>query len=625
MGAVTRDDVWRLGAEESWLITAGRGWTSLATALGDADEKLRGCRRRLTADWEGSRAESYLGYAPSLAGDLSATSQMATDVQGVLTDLHGAVAEAEGRLASSYGRACVGTTNVFRFAGTVTFFGTEDEDPPNVDTEYAVAQGIVEELRETVRGKAGRLRTIAGSAQDVADAWSGPANGDPKWDAPSGASYDVQQTTLGSTTTVTTGDGDDVVTVTIDPETGDTLISISSIDPDACRVHELRIPAGQEVVINTGGGSDTIRVPEGVNTRLRFATGTGDDAVESQQATGGMEVFAGTGDDTVETGAGWDTIHGGAGDDYVDAGGGNDRVLGGDGNDILYGMGGNDRIHGGDGHDYLEGARGDDTLFGGLGDDIISGGFGDDTAHGGDGDDNLYAGAGADSFDAGRGNDKATAEDGDDVFGAERTVVVEIPSEEYYTKWLEFEADGSDAFKERILADLHMMASSETGQTMIEAQVAHYEASDDGWFDFSKEKVTIVEFHEQNGVAVTDLTVKINPDYQGSIGNSTDPQGWSGKPPVVVLFHELGHINQYRSHDWQDWYERDDDGNLVRDADGNLVKKQRSPGQPLIEMQNVGLDWDHDEVPGANGADYDWSLTENGFRDELDLPRRERY
>lgn len=173
-----------------------------------------------------------------------------------------------------------------------------------------------------------------------------------------------------------------------------------------------------------------------------------------------------------------------------------------------------------------------------------------------------------------------------------------------------------------------MMGSSKTGQEMIEQQIRQYEASG-GLFGLGKKKVTIVEFDDQNGYANSSMTVTINPDFRLGVGNSTDPDGQTLVPPIVVFFHELGHINQFRSHSWEDWYEKNPDGSLKtrRNSEGKLeyIPLTDSSGQPLIERQNVGLSWDTSRVPNANGDTYDPRYTENGFRDELNLPDRERY
>jgi hypothetical protein len=75
----------------------------------------------------------------------------------------------------------------------------------------------------------------------------------------------------------------------------------------------------------------------------------------------------------------------------VDAGAGNDRVWGGNGDDV---------IAGGDGNDRIFGRNGDDALDGGNGDDFLSGDVGDDDMVGGPGRDKLVGGIGNDSTDS---------------------------------------------------------------------------------------------------------------------------------------------------------------------------------------------------------------------------------
>jgi Ca2+-binding RTX toxin-like protein len=120
-----------------------------------------------------------------------------------------------------------------------------------------------------------------------------------------------------------------------------------------------------------------------------------------------IQIFTGSGNDTLTTGAGADFLSGGAGDDSLVAGAGSDWLDGGAGNDLLYGTfvsftqsnlnpdGGNTLI-GGEGNDELRGGGDGDQLFGGVGDDFLSGRNGADTLDGGDGVDL----ASFDEFDA---------------------------------------------------------------------------------------------------------------------------------------------------------------------------------------------------------------------------------
>ncbi len=140
----------------------------------------------------------------------------------------------------------------------------------------------------------------------------------------------------------------------------------------------------------------------------------------------GLDIYAGDGDDTVNSGAGDDVIYGGAGVDSIDAGAGNDLLVGGADADSLEGGAGNDTASytgsltdvsaslatglgsGGDaaGDQYfnienLTGGDGNDNLTGDANTNILSGGTGDDSLSGGAGDDILIGGIGGDMLDGG--------------------------------------------------------------------------------------------------------------------------------------------------------------------------------------------------------------------------------
>jgi hypothetical protein len=94
---------------------------------------------------------------------------------------------------------------------------------------------------------------------------------------------------------------------------------------------------------------------------------------------------------TVTGGAGDDTLNGGAGDDTVTGGGGNDTLNGGAGNDTVTGGGGNDTLNGGAGNDTVNGG-GNNTVTGGGGgggNDTVTSGGGNDTVTGGGENDDL--------------------------------------------------------------------------------------------------------------------------------------------------------------------------------------------------------------------------------------------
>ena len=175
-------------------------------------------------------------------------------------------------------------------------------------------------------------------------------------------------------------------------------------------------------------------------TTLNVFTGSGDNTVDLTgldaggfSSLGTVIVDGGDGDDLIigsntfaESllgGDGTDTILGQGGDDTVDGGDGNDSILGGtgadnidgdDGQDTIDGGADNDSIVAGDGQDSVGGGGGNDSIDGGNGRDTIDGGAGDDTLNGQSGRDSLEGGAGNDSVLAGSGNDIANGGDGDD-------------------------------------------------------------------------------------------------------------------------------------------------------------------------------------------------------------------
>jgi Ca2+-binding RTX toxin-like protein/GH24 family phage-related lysozyme (muramidase) len=107
-----------------------------------------------------------------------------------------------------------------------------------------------------------------------------------------------------------------------------------------------------------------------------------------------------------------DVIYAGTGNDFVDSGGGDDEVHAGTGNDTVFGQGGDDYIEGGDGDDVLNGdnsiaalsadKHGSDYIYGGSGNDSIYGEGGSDNLLGGDGNDYI---AGDDDTQQGYGDD----------------------------------------------------------------------------------------------------------------------------------------------------------------------------------------------------------------------------
>ncbi|AYY13038.1 hypothetical protein EF847_10335 [Actinobacteria bacterium YIM 96077] len=615
---VSLPDVWDLQANTGYLDTAQHAWQSLATDFGDEATNQRDRAAELRLNWECSMADSYFEHAGRVATVLGDASDACGKIADLLGQLKTDVRDAQDELDTSFARASAGTKSAVRADGMVTFTPwNDDDDLSHVYAEFDIAQGIVDDAIGLVRNRDETLLELGRDLYALARAWGDAADGtDPGWDVPTGTTYGVQVTSLDGTSVITTGDGADHVEVSIDPDSGETVVTITDASGN---VTTERIAAGEEVVLNTGRGSDEIFVPPGTAVHVRFATGAGDDTVSAQGSEGDIEVFGGDGFDTTETGTGDDFVSGGRGDSYIDGGAGDDVLAGRHGDDVIYGMDGNDVVLGGAGRDYLEGAAGDDRIFGGDGQDTVSGGYGDDRIFGGTGNDTIYAGGGNDTIDGELGRDEIYMEQGDDAPAGESVVIVEIPSEEEYLRWLEFEVGGSQEFKDRVLADLHMMASSPTGQKMLERQGEHYDNS--GFLGFGKDKVTIAEHPGGNNSASysgDDYRVELDVNHLAPGYDMGYTENYDITPPAVFFFHELGHINQYRTGEHEQF--RD-----PSDPDG---KARYSDGTPLIERQNVGLPWDADwdgTTAEEIDPDYDFDYTENAFRDELGLPDRNQY
>jgi hypothetical protein len=171
-------------------------------------------------------------------------------------------------------------------------------------------------------------------------------------------------------------------------------------------------PNDDRDTVDGGAGNDTIL--------------TGDDA---------DLVDGGAGNDSIDAGVDNDTVTAGDGDDTVIGDEGRDSILGGIGNDLLYGglttptaadivnAGGADplpannadTIGGGEGNDTIFGFDDNDSLTGDAGNDVIDGGIDDDTLDGGAGADSLIGGQGNDSLAGGDGNDTLAADAGNDT------------------------------------------------------------------------------------------------------------------------------------------------------------------------------------------------------------------
>ena len=362
---------------------------------------------------------------------------------------------------------------------------------------------------------------------------------------------------------------------------------------------------GGNNIISAGRGDDTVSTTSGDN---RIYAGRGYDTVTT--GNGDNVIDGGSGDDTITTGSGDDVIYGGSGDDRIDTiRGGNNQVSAGDGSDIVYGSeDGDDHIYGGAGDDFVSGVGGDNHIDGGSGNDVLYGGRGNDVIYGGDDDDVIYGGKGEDYVDGGDGNDDAyIQDDSDTVSDASETVEnVDIADTSFIT------IEGSSHFTARTQADLDLIASSPAGSDMIEELAADIDPN----FMPGNNELIITETTDQNGYASTSESIFGNHDSQIQYNPTFELDGGL---PVNTLYHEMAHVHSY----WNDHIDRSDytGGDDWRtDDDGNPEPV------PNSERQATGLPIDADgDGDYEIDPDHPYHLTDNGLRDEMGLPIRDRY
>lgn len=419
-------------------------------------------------------------------------------------------------------------------------------------------------------------------------------------------------TRTGNEVVIDAGAGNDRIHISQNATTGEVTVAVNG--------EKELFSASDQLVIRAGEGNDSIWVDQQVNVRLRLEGGAGDDFIRGGNAA-----------DQIEGGAGNDRLHGGGGDDYINGSKGRDTIYGDMGNDVVYGGRGDDALFGNTGNDYLEGGAGADRICGNDGNDLLSGGTGGDRLNGGYGDDVLYAGSGQDWLAGNAGDNKLFLQNEDSMPSSRQgtsdtVVIVEMVGNPGGTGLV---VSGTDAFKERVEADIEMLRSSPNGREMLSTFDAAN--SNDGV------TVTISQITDPNGYAdwanrtnpsapqpfldpVTgtkgtpnDVTIGYNPGFMPILhfadGSATELL------PNVVLFHEMAH-----AYDMTHGTLRTEH---YRGADAT------DHGIRTSERVAVGLPIDHDlngataeQTDSANHAD---NLTENALRREMNLPTRDHY
>jgi Ca2+-binding RTX toxin-like protein len=396
----------------------------------------------------------------------------------------------------------------------------------------------------------------------------------------------------------TTGAGDDKVGVKQrDDGTLDVQVNGES--------YEVRLGQGQELTIRAGAGDDVIEVASNVKVNIVVEGGDGNDTITT-----------GAGDDRIDGGAGNDVISSGAGRDDIFGNSGNDTITGGDGVNIIHGGDGDDQVTAGRGTNFVEGGAGNDSIRGGGVSDILSGGTGNDRITVGDGASRVYAGAGDDVIDNAGDNTVVYAETADLVNAATNSAPTVLNVAIDANAGSTIRIEGSEAFVQRIQAEMDFLRASPVGQQML--------AEFDRAADAKGNTVTIKELaNEQNGYAQTfsrdadirngragaggDVDISYNPSFHMD----------AFPAPVVVLYHEMSHAYNGVNGTFQPGTYRGEgpDSGRVPNAERQAVG---------LETSATPFDFDGDPSTPATTSNPD-HLTENGFREELGLPDRPSY
>jgi Ca2+-binding RTX toxin-like protein len=614
--SITVPDVWYLRASPDRISSAGQAWQAYAGRARVAAEAVDAAAQRVyEAEWAGDTAETYDAHRRKLTRDVTETADLAGAVAAALDATADALRTAQRRLDQSWTTVTGRVPWTYDGANNIVFRPRTPEEIPHIDAAVREAQEIRTGLDDALLDHVVAMERTRADWRGIATTWESKAAGtsDPFTLPPeANGTYVIRD---GDRVVVNTGPGNDTVSVTTDPATGEQLVTVNGVT--------YRYPAGAEVTIRAGEGDDEVAVAPG--TRIRFTLLGGEGADTIRGGAGDDTVLGLDGRDNVHAGDGNDRVSGGADRDYLDGYRGNDLIDGGHGDDIAYGLSGDDRVYGGEGRDYLEGATGADTVDGGAGADIVSGGRDDDRLRGGAGDDAVYAGHGRDTTEGGSGRDTAYAEAGDRSADTERVVTIEVRD---VGTSIRIDPDASPEFRERIEADLDMLRASPAGQRMLAeiddiredtaAIAADWPVL--GGVAYQGNTLTITEGDANEAAYRTnwnlgeDYTVSYNP----SRGESVDE-----RPPVVGLYHELAHVYDYGNDTSAPGrYDNPDDPDRTTDDDGNVV------GVENDEREAVGLPIDHDDDPSTPERiypDHPYEYTENALRDEMGWPDRERY
>lgn len=187
-------------------------------------------------------------------------------------------------------------------------------------------------------------------------------------------------------------------------------------------VSEFDAGAVTSIVVNAGGGNDSVTIDPLVGIAV---TVNGDDGNDTIIGGGVAMTFnGGNGNDLLQGGSGADNLDGGDGDDTLVGDAGNDTLTGGANNDQIFGGTGSNTVTDGSGNDLIDLSAnavalvyttggGADTVLGSAFADLITGSSSPDNLFGNSGNDTLVGGGAADAIFGGDGSDTFVWNPGD--------------------------------------------------------------------------------------------------------------------------------------------------------------------------------------------------------------------
>ncbi|WP_262386310.1 M91 family zinc metallopeptidase [Pseudomonas sp. WS 5021] len=384
--------------------------------------------------------------------------------------------------------------------------------------------------------------------------------------------------------------------------------------PYLFNVRDSKDSAPTSLHIKSHGGDDKIKIDPGVMLPVKVEAGDGDDDV--QAGSGPTQLFGGKGNDTLRLGSG---------NGYVEGNEGDDTIVGGTGSNVMYGNNGNDRLYAGAGaaqkQSYLDGGSGNDQLYAGNGHTVINGGQGDDVLVGHDRT-TFYSGKGHDTIWSNRPDNRIYAKPTDRLLGGSDATITPVSPSNAGKEG--FQAQGTQAFKQRVEDDLELLRGSPVGQQMLAgmdavarqngAPLPIIEGSSSHFDDHLSPEQT-KQSHIKEGAAgrrINSGTLQYNP-----FDIYADPNVPAA--PIVTLQHESAHA-------WNAGT-----GTFFSGHTQEQVGANPPVDTPNVERQAVGLpttaapfDFDNDPLTPPTSTNPK-PFTENGLREEMGYGPREHY